>query len=64
MCIHAHTYSHARILHDNSANVVCVEDEHPPFLSPLRDDFPFFFNEAPKMGELDLGENMWMETLL
>ena len=36
------------------ADVVCVEDEHPPFLSPFRDDLAFFFDEATEMGELDL----------
>ena len=36
------------------ADVICVEDEHPPFSLPLRDDLPFFFDEAPEMGEPDL----------
>ena len=35
-------------------NIVCVKDEHPPFSSPLHDDFPFFLDEATKVGEPDL----------
>ena len=36
------------------ADVICIEDEHPPFLVPLRDDLAFFFDEAPEVGEPDL----------
>ena len=37
-----------------SADVVRVEDEHPPFSSILCDDLSFFFNEAAKVGEPNL----------
>ena len=37
-----------------SACAIWVEDEHPPFPAPLRDDLAFLFDEAPEMGEPDL----------
>ena len=35
------------------ADVICVEDEYPPFPPPLRDDLAFF-DEASEVCELDL----------
>ena len=35
-------------------DLICVEDEYPPFLAPLRDDLPFFFDEAFEVSEPDL----------
>ena len=36
------------------AHVIHLEDEHPPFLVPIRDDLAFFFDEASEMSEPDL----------
>ena len=36
------------------ADVIRVEDEHPPFPEPLSDDLALFFDEASKVSELDL----------
>ena len=36
------------------ADVICVEDEHPPLSTPLCNDLAFFLDEAPKVGEPDL----------
>ena len=33
------------------ADVICIEDEHPTFSTPLRDDLALFFDKAPEVGE-------------
>ena len=36
------------------ANVIGVEDEHPPVFTPLRNNLALFLNEAPKVRESHL----------
>ena len=38
----------------SGADVICIEDEHPPFSASLHDDLAFFFDEAPEVVEPDL----------
>ena len=35
----------------SGADIIDIEDEHPPVSAPLRDYLAFFLDEAPKMHE-------------